>query len=101
MIADKVLVDSETTENFVDQHTVRHWGIGTRKLDCPQQVFNVDRTKNKEGTLTEYCTLRCVVGDRDALQRFHVTNLGHDQVLLGYPWLSEFNPHINWMKGRV
>jgi hypothetical protein len=64
-------------------------------------VFIVDGTENKEGTLTEYCTLRCVVGDRDTLQRFYVTNLGHDRVLLGYPWLSEFNPRIDWTKGRV
>ena len=23
-------------------------------------------------------------------------DLGFDQVLLGYPWLHEFNPQINW-----
>jgi hypothetical protein len=34
-IADKVLVDSGATKNFVDRRTVRRWGIGTRKLDRP------------------------------------------------------------------
>jgi hypothetical protein len=61
----------------------------------------VDGTENREGTLTEYCLLRCVVGGKDALQRFYVTNLGHDRVLLGYPWLSTFNPRIDWTSGKV
>jgi hypothetical protein len=34
-------------------------------------------------------------------QWFYVTNLGTDCVLLGYPWLREFNPQINWTKGVV
>jgi hypothetical protein len=35
------------------------------------------------------------------LQRFYVTDLGFDRVLLGYPWLSTFNPRINWRAGTV
>jgi hypothetical protein len=35
------------------------------------------------------------------LQRFYVTNLRHDCILLGYPWLSTFNPHIDWTSGKV
>ena len=100
-VADVALVDSGATENFLDRRTVKRWGLGTRKLSQPRQVFNVDGTENREGTLTEYCLLRCVVGGKDALQRFYVTNLGHDRVLLGYPWLSTFNPRIDWTSGKV
>ena len=28
--------------------------------------------------------------------RFYVTNLGSDQTILGYPWLRDFNPDIDW-----
>jgi hypothetical protein len=27
---------------------------------------------------------------------FYITNLGQDQVVLGFPFLQEFNPEINW-----
>jgi hypothetical protein len=36
---------------------------------------------------------------KKALQKFYITDLGFDRVLLGYPWLSEFNPRINWKRG--
>ena len=33
------------------------------------------------------------------LQKFYITNLGRDQLILGYPWLQELNPQINWPMG--
>ena len=30
------------------------------------------------------------------MQRFYVTNLGSDKMILGYPWLRAFNPDIDW-----
>jgi hypothetical protein len=27
--------------------------------------------------------------------------LGQDCVILGYPWLREFNPEIDWEEGRL
>ena len=35
------------------------------------------------------------------LQRFYITDLGFDRILLGYPWLSSYNPQINWKEGMV
>jgi len=32
---------------------------------------------------------------------FFITNLGGDHVVLGYPFLKEFNPQINWEKGEI
>ena len=28
--------------------------------------------------------------------KFLVTDLGDDDIILGYPWLSAFQPKINW-----
>jgi hypothetical protein len=28
--------------------------------------------------------------------RFLVTDIGHEEVLLGYPWLATFEPRFNW-----
>ena len=33
--------------------------------------------------------------------RFYITNLGDDRVILGYPWLRDFNPKINWTTGKL
>jgi hypothetical protein len=35
------------------------------------------------------------------LQRFYITSLGKDRIILGYPFLYDFNPKINWKTGRV
>jgi hypothetical protein len=101
MIVEVALVDSRATENFIDQRTAQQWGVGTIKLSLPHLVYNVDGTQNQAGTLTEYCTLCCLIGDKESLQHFYITNLGRDCILLGYPWLSEFNPQIDWTKGEV
>ena len=28
--------------------------------------------------------------------RFLITDLGEDEIILGYPWLAAFQPHIDW-----
>ena len=32
---------------------------------------------------------------------FYLTNLGEDWMLLGFPWLTAFNPKINWTEGTM
>jgi hypothetical protein len=39
-------------------------------------------------------------GERIKTQ-IHVTNLGRDRLILGYPWLKAFNPKINWVEGKL
>jgi predicted aspartyl protease len=54
---EEALVDSGATNNFMDQRMAQRLGIGTRKLEEPRRVFNVDGMENQAGLLTEYCTL--------------------------------------------
>jgi hypothetical protein len=96
-----MLINSSTTENFMDHSMIRHLGIGTRKLPVPRRIFNVDGTENITGRLTEFCTLRVCKGDQNHLQTSYVTTLGTDRTILGYPWLRTFNPRINWGEGRI
>jgi hypothetical protein len=59
--------------------------------------------ENKAGKITRSCMLRVCKGQQQAHQCFFITSLGDDHVILGYPWLEEFNPEIDWstrtMKG--
>jgi hypothetical protein len=86
------LVDSSTTENFLDFHMITRWWLPTQKLQNPRQIFNVDGTENKLGRVEKFCCLNVGVGSNQQLQTFFITNLGKDQVILGYPWLEHFNP---------
>src|ERR1700733_1366311 len=33
--------------------------------------------------------------------RFLITDLGEDEIVLGYPWLAAFQPKINWKNGTL
>ena len=33
--------------------------------------------------------------------RFLVTNIGHENVLLGYPWLAAYEPKLNWRYATI
>ena len=91
--ADKsALIDSGATDNFIDEDTWKRLGIGCKELARPVTVHNVDGTENKQGKITHYCWLRIVKGDKHMLQRFYITSLGKDRIILGYPFLYDFNP---------
>jgi hypothetical protein len=62
-------------------------------------VYNVDGTENQGGIISKSCVLRVRQGEQQIAQQFYVTNLGQDRVILGYPWLREFNPEVDWEEG--
>jgi hypothetical protein len=53
-----MLLDSSTTENFMDQKMVSQLKLGTRQLPTPRKVHNMDGTENWSGTITKYCSLQ-------------------------------------------
>ena len=32
---------------------------------------------------------------------FLITDLGEDEIVLGYPWLATFQPHIDWKNATL
>ena len=72
-----------------------------RELLVPQPIVNVDGTENRAGMVREACILEIEHQGERRLQRFYIMDLGFDQILLGYPWLSSYNPQINWKEGTV
>ena len=70
--------------------------LGTRKLPQAQKIWNIDSSLNKGGLLTHYINLEVQTkGDRK-IMHFLVTNLGGEDIILGYPWLATFEPPITW-----
>src|SRR6266702_2757262 len=51
---------------------------------------------NQDGKITHFMDLQVRTGTDTKLLRFLLTNLGKDEVILGYPWLTAFEPTIHW-----
>jgi hypothetical protein len=82
-----VLVDSGTTENFMDYKTVARLHLGTKKLEQVRPIINIDRTSNQAGDIMYYCDLLVTRGQQTGQERFFITNLEKDWFIFGYPWL--------------
>ena len=95
-VAETALLDSGATNNFIDQETVKHLHIHMQCLLRPCILYNVDKTENRSGQITHYVDLKITRGMQVQIQWFYVTNLGTNRFILGFPWLYEFNPEINW-----
>ena len=56
---------------------------------------------NKAGQITEYVDLSIQMGKNQNKMRFLVTDLGHEDLILGYPWLATFEPKFRWADGTI
>ena len=101
MAKQTALLDSGATENFISHRTWEKLGIGKKALEHPIIVYNVDGTRNKKGEVTHYCWLQVKHGGQEKLQQFFLMSLGGDRMILGYPFLREFDPPLNWAKGEL
>ena len=45
--------------------------------------------------------LNIKIGDQTFLERFYITGLGNQKIILGLPWLRKHNPEIDCEKGTV
>ncbi len=97
----EALLDCRATENFINTRTLEKLGMGTRLLQHPRTVQNVDSTENQASTITKYCNLYVRKGQEKKKQWFFITNLGRDHLILGHPWFQAFNPQVNWTKNEL
>jgi hypothetical protein len=101
-MADKqALVDSGATDNFMHPAFTKRMGLGLRELPNPKKIFNIDNTTNKSGMITHYLNLNVQTNRIHKEMQFLVTNIGHEEILLGYPWLATFEPKFNWRSAVV
>jgi hypothetical protein len=70
--------------------------IGKLPLSRPRAIWNIDATLNKGGTIKDFVDLQVRCGNKTEDMRFLVTELGEDEIVLGFPWLAAFQPRINW-----
>ena len=96
-MADKnILVDSGAMDNFIHPKLLKRLGLGGQLLERPQKIWNIDGTTNRAGALTHCVDLEVHTGTQQEVMRFLVTDLGGEDLILGYPWLSTFEPKFRW-----
>jgi hypothetical protein len=95
----KTLIDSSTGGLFIDQNFAKNFKINY--LDKPVKAYNMDGMENKQGMINAYINLKFKLGDQKFNERFYVTGLGKQRIILGFPWLHKYSPIINWKKGKI
>ena len=100
-IVNEGFLDCGATGKFIDQNYARKKGLKLEQLEEPIKVYNVDGTPNKRGTIRHNVDLNIEIHGKICKERFLVTRLGKQKIILGFPWLKKMNPIIDWQKGTL
>ena len=73
-----------------------------KKLWQPTLARNTDSSSNAGGLIWYKIRLALQINGRSLKQDSFATQLGQEEkVILGHPWLTTYNPTINWISGKV
>jgi len=97
----KALLDCGATRSFIDRDFVCLKEMNTQTLSCNILVFNVDSSPNKVGQISEVVDVVLRYKTHSERMLLAVSGLGKQSLILGYNWLKDHNPRIDWEKGEV
>jgi len=97
----KALVDSGATDCFMSENLIRRMKLGKRPLQKPRKIWNIDNMANQAGDITHYTTLDIQTGEVRKMIQFLITNIGNEDIILGYPWMAAFEPKFTWKHGVI
>jgi len=97
----KALLDCRATGSFIDRDFVCLKGMNTRTLSCNIPVFNVDSSPNETGQISKVMDIVLCYKTHSERMLLVVSRLGKQSLILGYDWLKDHNPRIDWEKGEV
>jgi hypothetical protein len=92
----QALIDCSATGCFIDIEWAKLNNIPTRPLTNPIPVYNVDGTANDAGAMTDIADVILRYQNHSERTKLAVTCLGKQSLILGYNWLRNHNPEINW-----
>jgi len=97
----KALLDCEATGSFINRDFVCSKGMNTQTLSCNIPVFNVNGSPNQAGQISEVVDIVLHYKTHSKRILLAVSGLGKQSLILGYNWLKDYNPRIDWEKGEV
>ena len=95
----KTLVDSGCTHTGIDEQLVKDKRIQTKPIDFSFEVFNADRTKNRE--VIKVVPLEIEINRHKETLEAAVTDLDRIDIFLGYDWLVKHNLEVNWRNRTI
>src|SRR6266702_2043644 len=75
--------------------------LGKRPLQKPQKIWNIDNMANQAGHITHYVDLNIQTNGIRKTICFLITNIGSEDIILGYPWMAAFDPQFTWGRGVI
>jgi hypothetical protein len=97
----QALIDCGATGCFIDIKWAKLNNIPTCPLTNPIPVYNVDGTANDADTIIDIADVILRNEQHSERTQLAVTRLGKQSLILGYNWLRNHNPEINWQMGGV
>ncbi len=100
-VTKKALLDSRATESFIHPRLAKELALTTYLLEKPRQVRNVDGTSNWLGKVTKEAKFQVFHESYFQTHCFLITDIGEDDIILGYPFFEAANAMINWPTGKI
>jgi len=97
----KALLDSGATGSFINRDFIRSKEINTQTLSCNILVFNVDSSSNEARQISKVVNVLLRYKTHSERMLLAISGLGKQSLILGYNWLKDYNPKINWEKEEV
>jgi hypothetical protein len=97
----QALIDCGATGCFIDIEWAKLNNIPTCPLTNPIPVYNVDGTANDTSAITDIANVILRYEQHSERTQLAVTHLGKQSLILGYKWLRNHNPEINWQTKDV
>jgi hypothetical protein len=97
----QALIDCGATGCFIDIEWERLNNIPTCPLTRPIPVYNVDNTANDANAITDIADMILRYENHSERTQLAITHLGKQSLILGYNWLCNHNPEINWQTKDV
>ena len=96
-----MLLNSGMTSLFIDNDVAVNEKLTMHSLLHPAPVYNMDGMPIEGGAIWNIVNVILRFQDHSEHAIFAVTNLGKRKMILGYPWLHEYNPEVNWKTQEV
>jgi len=97
----KALLDCGATRSLIDRDFVRSKGMNTQTLSHNIPIFNVDSSPNEAGQISEVVDVVLYYKTHSERMLLAVSGLEKQSLILGYDWLKDHNPRIDWEKEEV
>jgi len=90
------MIDSQATEDFIDQGVRNKHGIKIMKAKSAREIYLGDGKRSGLGPATYMTKVSMHISSHRELAILQMANLQNNEVILGMPWLREHNPTIDW-----